>query len=108
MTDRWKELENRVAALFGGNRVQRVKMSGDLFDWSTSAPDVLVTDLNLVIDCKAHKKADIDSKMRTVQQKYCQHGETPCVVTQTPHGTPWATVPAVWLATILSERRSQH
>ena len=106
MTQRWKELEKNVADKLGGTRINRVTKEGQTFDLYTTAPDVIVNDFGLVIDCKAHKKSDIASKMLTVQRKYCHKpGEFPCVVTQTPRGTPYATVPLDFLAGILANLR---
>ena len=106
MNDRWKALEQLAADLLGGTRIRRVTRDGNgVFNFYDRAPDARVNDFGLVIDCKAREHALIVTQMVVVKHKYCQPGETPCVVTQTPRGIAYATVPLDWLADRLNELR---
>jgi hypothetical protein len=99
-SQRWKELERTAARKLGGERVPR------WLDFYQSAPDVLVADFGLVLDCKAHKRFAHHTRIDEVQRKYCEPGEFPVFVTKSQgQRGEYATVPLDFLAGLLDELR---
>lgn len=95
---RWKTLERTVARKLRGRRIVRE----DLFE---KAPDVLIPDFGLVVECKAYKAFSFHRHLEQARG-YCRPGEVPCLATKAEgqHGEH-ITVPLNWLAAILDEIR---
>lgn len=97
----WKDLERRTAERLRGQRVIR---RWDLFE---SAPDVVLEDLRLVVDCKRYQRFAHHALLDAVQQKYCAEGETGLLVTSTPNRhDPVVSVPLSYFADLLAEVRT--
>lgn len=96
---RWKDLERTAARKLGGRRVVREH----LFD---SAPDVLVPDFKLLVECKAYQRFKHHTLLDTAREKYCHHDEVPCLVTKhSGQRGEYCTVPLDWLAGVLDRLR---
>lgn len=94
---RWKSLERDVAQALGGERYQRDVLAFE------RAPDVVVKDLGLVVECKAYRRHAHHRHIEQAQ-RYCHHGETPAVTTREPGKAIYITVPLVWLAGVVKGR----
>lgn len=102
-SQRWKDLERHAARALGGERVQR------WLDFGQSAPDVLVKDFGLVIDCKAHARFSHHALMQNIERKYCDAGELPVLVTKhSKQIGEYVTVPLAFLAALLAEIRENR
>lgn len=99
---RWKDLERTAAKKLGGYRVVRE----DLFE---KAPDVLVPDFGLIVECKAYEKFSHHTLLEVTQRKYCHSGEIACLATKHggQHGE-YVTVPLDFLASLLGEVRAHR
>jgi len=98
-SERWKALERTAADKLGGRRVHR-----RLFE---KAPDVIVEDLGMVIECKAYSKFAHHSLIEVAQNKYAEGGEVVALVTKASgQRGEYVTVPLDWLADILDMVRA--
>ena len=100
-SERWKTLERIAARKLGGERVQR------WLDFGQTAPDVLVKDFGLIVDCKAHARFSHHALMENIQRKYCERNETPVLISKhSKQVGEYCTVPLDWLANLLDEVRA--
>jgi len=72
-----------------------------------SCPDVEVSDMGWIVDCKAWAKFAHVKLIETVKDKYCGPGEVPMLICREPRGEVYATIPLATLAELLDEIR-QH
>ena len=97
-SERWKALERAAAGKLGGRRIHRL-------DFYESSPDVVVEDLGIIAECKAHKRFSFHRHLEQAA-KYCRKGETPVLVTkEAGQRGEFCTVPLDWLADILDKVR---
>jgi len=93
---RWKVVEKRAADALGGRRVD--------LPWTCfqERPDFYVDDFRMVGDSKAYARFSFHRHLEAIQSKYCQHGETPILVTQEPRKPAVASLPLDALAGLLN------
>lgn len=98
-SQRWKHLERVAARKLGGKRIVR--------EWLfEKAPDVVVPDFGLIIDCKAYRRFAHHTLLETAQRKYTRPGEHVALVTKhSGQVGEYITVPLDWFAAILDELR---
>lgn len=95
---RWKELERTAARKLGGRRVHR-----RLFE---KAPDVLVPEFGLIVECKAYAKFAHHTLIETAQGKYAEPGETVALVTKAEgQRGEYVTLPLDYVASLLDQVR---
>lgn len=73
---RWKSLERTAAEKLGGRRVVE---PWNLF---RERPDVVVSDLHLVAECKAFRAFRHHTILDRVRDKYCKPGDQPVLITK--------------------------
>jgi hypothetical protein len=96
-------LEQVAAEALGGLRIDR---RWNLFE---SAPDVVAPDFKLVVDCKAHQRFTHHTLMENIQQKYCDPGDIPVLVTQhAGQQDAYVTVPLGFLSQLLERVRRMN
>lgn len=99
-SSRWKDLERTAAAKLGGKRVVRE----DIFE---KAPDVLIPDFGLLVECKAYRRFKHHTLLDVSRRKYCHSGEIAALVTKhSGQRGEYCTVPLDWLAGVLDEVRA--
>ena len=98
---RWKELERVAAQKLGGRRVPR------WLDFGMSAPDVIVEDFGLILDCKAHRTFSFHSLMNAIRDKYCERAtDVPCLITKSERQRgEFVTLPLDYFAGLLDAVR---
>lgn len=102
-SNRWKDLERKVARVLGGRRKLRGANFGQAAD-----DDVSVKDFpNLRIDCKAYKHFGHHTLMREIAQKYCKKGDDVPVLVTKHEGQKgeYVTIPLEFFAHLLNQMR---
>ena len=98
-SQRWKALERTAADKLRGRRIVRQ-------DFFESSPDVEVTDMKILAECKAYNRFSFHGHMDQAA-KYCRAGETPVLITKSANQIgEFATVPLDFLASLLDEIRA--
>lgn len=97
-SQRWKSLERDAARALGGRRVIRE----DLYE---TAPDVVIDDLGLVVECKLRQRFSVFRFLDKVRKRYLRRGETEALVLRERGGRTYVCVPMGWFADRLDELR---
>jgi hypothetical protein len=103
MLQPWELFEQDVARALGGYRISRNAAQRE------SAPDVIVTDLNLIVDAKLRRGFLHHEFMRAVRDKHCHAGQIPVLVTRSPNEPDaYLSLPLIDFAAIITELRSRR
>jgi hypothetical protein len=103
MLQPWELFEQDVARALGGYRISRNAAQRE------SAPDVRVTDLDLVVDAKLRRGFVHHEFIRAIRDTYCSHGGIPVLVTRSPNEPDaYLTLRLIDFVAIITELRSHR